>query len=79
METPPHIPDSGAGNWKRLALGIALGAGLGAILAWYASQLRQEEIQEEEEAPAMGTGDMVSLGIEVLGLVRTLFRMLKRI
>ena len=79
METPSHTPDAGSGNWKRLALGIAVGAGLGAVLAWYASQLRQEETQQGEEAPAMGTGDMVSLGIEVLGLVRTLFRMLKRI
>ncbi len=76
MESPPKISDSTANSRKRLALGISLGAFLGAVLAWYASQVRQGE---EEKAPAMGVGDMVSLGIEVLGLVRTLFRMLKRI
>ncbi len=79
MEAPVQIADADAGRWKRLTLGIALGAVLGAMLAWYAGQTRQEQLEQGEELPAMGPGDMASLGIEVLGLVRTLLRMLKRI
>ena len=59
-------------------LGVIMGAFIGAVLAWYANQLRQEEAESEEQSSALGTGEMVSLGIETLGLVRTLFRMLKR-
>lgn len=81
MTTPDPKIESSAKDWKRLALGTTLGAFLGAVLAWYANQLRQEEEKEEvgEQTTSLGTGDMVSLGIETLGLVRTLFRMLKRI
>ncbi len=79
MVDPSQAPESDSGRLKQLVLGITLGAFLGAVLAWYASQMKQEEEQQGTEATPMGTGDMVSLGIEVLGLVRTLFRMLKRI
>ena len=79
MVDPSQAPESDSGRLKQLVLGITLGAFLGAVLAWYASQMKQEEAQQGTEATPMGTGDMVSLGIEVLGLVRTLFRMLKRI
>ena len=67
-----------AQDWKRMVLGVIMGAFIGAVLAWYANQLRQEEAESEEQSSALGTGEMVSLGIETLGLVRTLFRMLKR-
>ncbi len=79
MEAPLQTPDADAGSWKRLALGISLGAALGAVLAWYAGQSRREETRQGEAAPALGAGDLVAVGIEVLGLVRTLLRMLKRI
>jgi hypothetical protein len=79
MVAQSQSPGSKSNGLKQLAFGIVLGAILGAVLAWYASQMKQEEEQQGTEATPMGTGDMVSLGIEVLGLVRTLFRMLKRI
>ncbi len=64
-------------SWPRVLLGLSAGALVGACLAWFASEMRAAEEQETEEAPP-SPGDLVSLGIEVLALVRTLFRLLKR-
>lgn len=63
--------------WPRVLLGLCVGAILGASLAWFAETLRAAEDGEDEEA--VGTGSLVLLGLEVLGLVRTLFQLLKRL
>lgn len=76
-ESPDPTPSPG--SWQRLALGVIAGAALGAALSWYADQARQADLAEGEHAPSVKTGDMVSLGIETLGLVRTLLRLLKRL
>ena len=70
----PSVPRS----WPRLLLGLIMGALVGTCLAWFAAEMRAAEEQEEAEDPPLSTGDLVSLGIEVLALVRTLFRLLKR-
>ena len=64
-------------SWPRLLLGLTMGAFVGMCLAWFAAEMRVAEDQESEDEP-LGTGDLVNLGIEVLALVRTLFRLLKR-
>ncbi len=64
-------------SWPRLLLGLIMGAFVGMCLAWFAAEMRVAEDQESEDPP-LGTGDLVNLGIEVLALVRTLFRLMKR-
>lgn len=64
--------------WFRLCMGTVLGALIGAGLAWFAAEARQAEEEGDPEV-SVGTGELVSLGIEVLGLFRTLFRLLKRL
>ena len=64
-------------SWPRLLLGLIAGALVGMCLAWFAAETRAAEEQEAADAP-IGTGELVNLGIEVLALVRTLFRLLKR-
>ncbi len=78
--TPSHHtspPQSVSRSWPRLLLGLLMGGLIGIGLAWFASEMRTAEDAEAEENP-LGTGDLVNLGIEVLALVRTLFRLLKR-
>lgn len=75
-EAPADARDRRA-LWPRVLLGLCVGAILGASLAWFAETLRAAEDGEDEEA--VGTGSLVLLGIEVLGLVRTLFQLLKRL
>lgn len=77
----PDAPADARGRralWPRMLLGLCVGAILGASLAWFAEALRTADDEEDEEA-AVGTGSLVLLGIEVLGLVRTLFQLLKRL
>lgn len=74
----PDAPADARALWPRMLLGLCVGAILGASLAWFAEALRTAEDEADEEA-AVGTGSLVLLGIEVLGLVRTLFQLLKRL
>ena len=57
----------------RLLAGIGAGALLGALLAWYAGEVKAEAEQED------GQGTPLKAGVEVLGFVKIVYRTLRRI
>lgn len=63
----------------RLLAGIGAGALLGALLAWYAGEVKAEAEQEDGEDAPLKAGDLITLGVEVLGFVKIVYRTLKRI
>ena len=63
----------------RLLAGIGAGALLGALLAWYAGQVKAEEDQENGQGTPFKAGDLITLGVEALGFVKIVYRTLKRI
>lgn len=75
--TPERTRDS-QGRLRLLA-GIGAGALLGALLAWYAGEVKAEADQEDGEGAPLKAGDLITLGVEVLGFVKIVYRTLKRI
>lgn len=63
----------------RLLAGIGAGALLGALLAWYAGEVKAEEEQEDGQGAPLKAGDLITLGVEALGFVKIVYRTLKRI
>ena len=63
----------------RLLAGIGAGALLGALLAWYAGEVKAEAEQEDGEDAPLKAGDLITLGVEALGFVKIVYRTLKRI
>lgn len=63
----------------RLLAGIGAGALLGALLAWYAGEVKAEEGQEDGQGTPLKAGDLITLGVEALGFVKIVYRTLKRI
>ena len=75
--TPEQSRDS-QGRLRLLA-GIGAGALLGALLAWYAGEVKAEAEQEGGEGAPLKAGDLITLGVEVLGFVKIVYRTLRRI
>ena len=79
---PTELAPERAGDSQgrlRLLAGICAGALLGALLAWYAGEVKAEEEQEDGSSAPLKAGDLITLGVEVLGFVKIVYRTLKRI
>ena len=63
----------------RLLAGITAGALLGALLAWYAGEVKATEEQEGKPRAPLKAGDLITLGVEALGFVKIVYRTLRRI
>ena len=63
----------------RLLAGIGAGALLGALLAWYAGEVKAEGEQEDGQGTPLKAGDLITLGVEALGFVKIVYRTLRRI
>ena len=63
----------------RLLAGVCAGALLGALLAWYAGEVKAEEERDGGSSAPLKAGDLITLGVEVLGFVKIVYRTLRRI
>lgn len=75
---PTETRNAPSPGWLRLLLGAAAGAVVGLGLAWFAGKMTTEGDGDGEDETAVGPGELVSLGIETLGFIRLLFKVLKR-
>jgi len=60
-------------NWKTSAyvIGALIGAALGFLSAYLYAQAADEEVARTGgEAPKLSTGQMIALGLTILGLIR---------
>ena len=79
---PTELPEKRATDPQgrlRLLAGICAGALLGALLAWYAGEVKADEQQEGGSRAPLKAGDLITLGVEVLGFVKIVYRTLRRI
>ena len=74
-------PQANGNIQKRLRLLAGMGAGalLGALLAWYVGEVKADQENGDGPSAPLKAGDLITLGIEVLGFVKIVFRALKRI